>query len=152
MPCSYRITKYTKKNEDGFLTSPPDEWTSFHEIDTVEKENDYLEIEGKYLNTIKEISECMGINHYTITELESRENKDFVEGQTVCTSDIENVARQILREFIWCKLVSPKGEFHFGYDYYMYFTSSRPAPSCITHLSKTLNIEEFLSPYAHYEI
>ena len=38
MPYSYRITKYDKVTSEGYLTSPPEEWTSFHEIDTPEKE------------------------------------------------------------------------------------------------------------------
>ncbi|WP_339529542.1 MULTISPECIES: hypothetical protein [unclassified Pseudomonas] len=148
MPYSYRITKYDKVNSEGYLTSPPEEWTSFHEIDTPEKEKDYVEIESRYLNAIRTISECMNIAQYKVSELESHDSEDFFEGQEINVSDIENIARQILREQIWCKLISPNGEFHFGYDYYMYFLSNKCAPSCISALSNNLTIQEYLSPYA----
>lgn len=148
MPYSYRITKYDKVTSEGYLTSPPEEWTSFHEIDTPEKEKDYLEIENRSLNAIRTISECMNITQYKISELESHDSEEFFEGQEINTSNIENIARQILREKIWCKLISPNGEFHFGYDYYMYFLSNKCAPACISALSKNLTIQEYLSPYA----
>lgn len=98
MPCSYRITKYTETNEECFLTSPPEEWTSFHEIDTPEKEKDYAEIENRYLNAIRTISECINITHYKISELEPHVSEKFFEGQEINTSGIENIASQVLRE------------------------------------------------------
>ncbi len=146
---SYRITKYTLYNADGYLTSPPDEWTSFHEIDTLEKELNYLEVETKYLNAIMKISESMNIDHYVISALESSRGSGFKNHQRIEISGIETVARAILREKIWCKLKSSNGEFHFGYDYYMYFITNKSPPDCMPEIAKHLTVEEFLSPYAH---
>ncbi len=146
---SYRITKYTQYNSDGYLASPPDEWTSFHEIDSAEKELNYLEVEEKYLNAIIKISNCMNIDHYMITDLERSFGSGFHNHQRIEISDIETVARAILREQIWCKLKSTNGEFHFGYDYYMYFTTTKSPPDCMLEPARYLTVEKFPSPYLH---
>jgi hypothetical protein len=48
-------------------------------------------------------------------------HKKIQEGDLIVESEIENILKLILREKLWCKLVSEGKLFiHFGYDFYMY--------------------------------
>ncbi len=57
------------------------------------------------------------------------------------------MARDVLRNVIWCKLVGESAEVHFGYDYYLYLVSSVDASAALAQADPLLNIEPFLSPY-----
>jgi len=75
--------------------------------------------------------------------------KIFV-GQKVNKLEVADIARLVLREFLWCKLEEDQKIFvHFGYDYYMFIGSSeKPPKSIIKKIEKMgLFVEEFESPY-----
>jgi hypothetical protein len=145
----YRITKYdpAKRNEKGhYLDST--EWTSISDIGKAEYNSptysDYEKIENSYVESINEILKINQILELEISGLESyntkqdfeefkknerlinlevnyeTEIKTLTEGTIVKVSSISKFVRLILRETIWMKLLSPKCNLEFGYDYYMY--------------------------------
>jgi hypothetical protein len=145
----YRITKYdpAKRNAKGhYLDST--EWTSISDIGKTEYNSptysDYEKIENSYVESINMILTINQISELEINGLESYNTKeDFVEfkknerlinldvnyetkiknltkGAIVKMSSISKLVRLILRETIWMKLLNPKCNLEFGYDYYMY--------------------------------
>ena len=146
---NYRITKYdpAKRNEKGhYLDST--EWTSISDIGKVEYNSptfsDYQKIENAYVESINEILKLNQISEFEISGLESyntkqdfeefkkkerlmnlnvnyeTEIKTLIEGTIIKVDAISKLVRLILRETIWMKLLNPKLNIEFGYDYYMY--------------------------------
>jgi len=147
MKHSYRITKYepSSRNDKDKIAS---EWTSYSDIKDIVAYKDYLSTETAYINAVLEISRSLSINSFQLSGLEQNTNSvSFKEGQTMNIMGIDAFIRMILREEIWCKLVSEKGEFHFGYDFYMYFVSNENPEHCFQDLSNILYCESFKSPY-----
>jgi len=68
-------------------------------------------------------------------------------GRHPTCSEIQQCARQVLREACWCKLTGPKQSFvHFGHDYDMYLGSEQDVPKeALQH--QGLFIEPFRSPH-----
>lgn len=153
MKHSYRITKYWQYDSEGFLTSPPQEWTSFHDIKKGKGTlDDYLKTENEYLDTIYNICNHLNINSLTIKDLSNfNQLKGYKKWQKLNIKDAQNLARLILREEIWCKLHCEKCEFHFGYDYYMYCVCNENLIDFFKSRKTFLNIEEFKSPYISLE-
>lgn len=141
---SYRVNKY-KSNLPG-----NNEWISFYDIGSLVTKEDYLFAENEFIKLFVDLSKSLNISHYMITDLENYNNFDYHSGDKIQCADIEPLIRDILRERLWCKLCSDKLEFHFGYDYYMYFVSYE-SPIRIGDVNTRLRIEEFESPYMNQQ-
>lgn len=154
MKYSYRVTKYTNYNELGQLYSPSDEWTSFYDIGTKVTELEYLKVENKYIKYIVAACECLSVTILNIKGLELNvDSCSYKDGDQLHVekepSKFSKFISQILREEVWCKLVSDKCEFHFDYDFYMYFLFDETlAKECIDNIKTSLNIDyNCNSPY-----
>lgn len=164
----YRITKYNPKyrNSKGHYTK--NEWISVGDIGRIydSKEftlSDYLSVEEKYFEAVKNMMDEMKVETLKIKELEkshyvssNEEDSDELkkmydlleEEMTIKNCDVALVIKLILREIVWAKLVSKSFEVHFGYDYYMYVCSSKVLRKSIVQITKNgLFIEEMRSPY-----
>ncbi len=146
---NYRITKYNpyKRNEEGHYTDPA-EWTSIDDIGKIEYNSplysDYEKTESAYVQSIILISKLNKVDEFEVNSLESiNSEKDFkefedngrlknikidynndieslVNGHNVNLKQSQKLIRLILRETVWLKLLNPRLNIEFGYDYYMY--------------------------------
>lgn len=147
MSYSYRITKYTKINEDGNLCSLPDEWTSFFDVDKKVSLQEYEWVENQYIEFVVLACNYHHIDKLEIKNLESNGHDTYRNNQRVNVDDIGSVVKDVLRESVWCKLVCEKFEFHFGYDFYMYFVSSENPDEFLKRMNSPLTIQKYKSPY-----
>ncbi|MEG0193059.1 MAG: hypothetical protein RR831_12180 [Stenotrophomonas sp.] len=147
MEHSWRITKYWQRKPEGYLWSPPEEWTDFSDVGKRVSIEDYLVVEDAYLDAIRRFCVGIGVESLRIQSLSSCDPCRYHEGQQLDLDEIEQVARGVLRIAFWCKLVCETAEVHFGYDYYMYVVSSVDASAALAQADPLLNIEPFLSPY-----
>ncbi|MDK9354893.1 hypothetical protein QQF54_01870 [Lelliottia sp. V106_10] len=150
MQYSYRITKYFSSGEDGRLISGSDEWTSFSQIHGDKLESEYQLIENNYLSIIRTTCNHLHTDNLIVMELENyNDDKSLENEQQLTIDEAMLVAKKVLREELWCKLISQYVEFHFGYDFYMYVTSNHNLLNFFVKngFNKILNIEEFQSPY-----
>lgn len=168
----WRITKYNPKYRDEKGVYTRDEWTSISDVGSVYKitSADYIAIENKYVEAVVSFMEYLQIKNIFIRGLEKRNGiieqiKKFPgiypqEMINLFSSAQENlvldknlvaiICRLILREHLWCKLVSADSNFfvHFGYDFYMYIGSVNDCSEIISGIEKTgLFVEKFESPY-----
>ncbi|AWH16493.1 hypothetical protein C1922_03680 [Stenotrophomonas sp. ZAC14D2_NAIMI4_7] len=132
---------------EGYLCSPPETWTDFSDVGKRVSIEDYLVVEDAYLDAIRRFCIGIGVESLSIQSLERRDSHLYQEGQPLDLDGIEQVARDVLRNVIWCKLVSNSAEVHFGYDYYLYVVSSVDASAALAQVDPLLNIEQFRSPY-----
>ena len=137
----YRITKYNPefRDEKGYYTV--NDWTAISDIgkpfvDGILTISKYKQVEDAYVKTIKTILKEKDISQMTICGLEKNSDmEEFIFSpeeknvfDKVCNNfcaelhEIEIIVRLVLREVIWCNLLSDIGniEIEFGYDYYMY--------------------------------
>lgn len=138
------------------MTHPNDNydghWTSFHDIGKLVSKEEYLKVEKAYIDTIISICTCLGIKKLIVSDLEIYgEGSTYVNNEEIGIKDVRIIAKAILRESIWCKLKSPNIEFHFGYDYYMYFLSKSNPGRCLDQVAECLYCVPFLSPYLENE-
>lgn len=156
---SVRVTKYNPLNRDtnGYYTLV-EEWTSISDVGetyygqtfTMEQ---YLAIEGKYINAVELLLQETGSTNLKIKSLENySEVKDMnlTEGKTIPRRLVKELVKMILRQEVWGKLTAKNQfEIHFGYDYYKYFVGEGITKDFINKLRKIegLYVEEFLSPY-----
>ncbi|MGH2319799.1 hypothetical protein ACRC6Q_18955 [Planococcus sp. SE5232] len=155
---SYRVTKYNPqyRNEKGVYVK--EEWISIFNIGKMYEGKiftyeEYLETEDKYIAAIKIVMKDVNLESMQIKDLElssHRSELTIKEGEHVSFSDIDVVARMVLRGELWCILrANDLFEVHFGYDYYMYFVGEALTPEVINKIShiKGLYVEEMISPY-----
>ncbi|TXE27346.1 hypothetical protein FOT62_22515 [Serratia marcescens] len=148
MKFSYRITKYKKYDPFGNLCSSDDEWTSFFDIGQKVSKSEYEMVEKEYVDFVINACNLFSAVGLCIKELEVNvdffkyKNNDVVRG-----GDLEEVIRSILREDVWCKLVSDSFEFHFGYDFYMYFIFDAKNDDLIHEIRTSLTVQSYKSPY-----
>ncbi|KAA1179740.1 hypothetical protein [Photorhabdus heterorhabditis] len=148
MEYSYRIIKYTNINENGDVFSRPDEWTSFFDIGQKVEKSEYERIENQYVDYVINLCNCLRINCIIINGLDIFADEiSYSEGQSIYINQLGDVIKSILREDIWCKLISDKCEFHFGYDFYMYFVSKIDPHECIAKIATELTVQKYKSPY-----
>jgi len=151
MEYSYRITKYKYLSFSGRLRSPSSEWTSFSEFDGADdlRMKEYLSVENEYISLALFLCKSFGVGNLRIKELEKNNNTedDIYEGALFSVSELPRLVGSILRESFWCKLIGDDIEFHFGYDYYMYFVSNKDACDFILNSGTKLFTQEYLSPY-----
>jgi hypothetical protein len=146
----YRITKYKPWNRDNHGIYLVNEWTSYADIGklyngTIVTSKDYEYAEKKYIQGLKMILQDRKIDKLIICDLEKNfdiaeivkllndnklalsdsEEKIFQSiktGSEVTTSDVESMTKLLLRECLWCRLISTNNDLvvEFGYDFYMY--------------------------------
>ncbi|MFP2424032.1 hypothetical protein ACLEUK_07160 [Pseudescherichia vulneris] len=147
---SYRITKYFESNAKGDLISSEDEWTSFSEVGNKVSLEEYLKVERSFLCIIKSVCEYLRVTKLKVADLEYiKGDPHVVNEQLLTVVNACELAQGILREEVWCKLVSPEIELHFGYDFYMYLVSKVELSDFFTktEFTNVLNIQKFKSPY-----
>ncbi|QQA75039.1 hypothetical protein [Pectobacterium parmentieri] len=147
MKYSYRVTKY--KNSDGSddVHSAPGEWTSFFDVGDKVDINDYTEVENQYVDFVIKACSFFSVNECKLKDVEINSDVDYLNDQRVKAGLISEVVRNILREKAWCKLVSDSLEFHFGYDFYMYFLSREDPMRFFNELKSPLTVKKYVSPY-----
>jgi len=142
-----RVTKYNPENRDETGAYKVDEWTSISDIGkkfngTVFTYQDYISTEDKYILSIREFCNYFDIGELEIKNLELHEPDNWDtysldlketfeklrDKKSVLRADLENLARLILREYLWCDLENEDKGIHFGYDYYMYFVIETKIP------------------------
>jgi hypothetical protein len=142
-----RITKYNPENREENGSYKSDEWTSISDIgkdfNGIKFEYpDYISTEDKYISAILEFCNYFDIHDFEIRNLELREPKTWdkysldlresfeeLKGKkTILKKELGNIARLILREYLWCDLENNDKGIHFGYDYYMYFNTGTKIP------------------------
>lgn len=125
----YRISKYDPiyRVNGVYLKN---EWTDYSDIGrTFDGEEltleQYLLVEKRYLDAAVRIAELSGEDSFEINGLEKYENDcKYCNKQTVLLEDMEELLRQCLRNKCWCMLVSDSCGISFGYDYYLYISTS----------------------------
>lgn len=148
----YRITKYNPKCRSNNGAYIKNEWTSVSDIGKSYYEGeftatDYINIEDKYISIILSFFEITNTCKVYIQQLEKtldlieiaeeeckyslskRFNKELYEkicnGIYLTIEEACEIARMILREYMWCKIyIDSQNYIEFGYDYYMYFISN----------------------------
>jgi len=159
---SIRVSKYNPVYRDGNGYYKKNEWISYYDIGRcfdgeLLTESQYLAVENRYLNVIKNLYEIYPSLIFHIEGLEPiDDNEDrWREADKINKEGIEELARAILREKIWCKLINDNVEVHFGYDYYMYIVfvqgySIRSLIGCLRKIKQNgLFIEK--KPIIYYE-
>ncbi len=159
---SIRVSKYNPiyRDENGAYTK--NEWISYYDIvrcfeGEILTEEQYLEVENGYLNVIKNLYEIYPSLILNIEGLEQidKNSAKWKDGDRITKDNIEELAREILREKVWCKLINENVEVHFGYDYYMYIVfvkgcSVHSIIKCLKRIrQKGLFIEK--KPVIYYE-
>lgn len=148
MKYSYRITKYTQTDNLGNLCSSSNEWISFYDIGNSVTEVEYKKVEEKYIDYILNACNCLGVKSLRIQGLELNIDKyHYVEDSIIQIGELKAVIQSILREYIWCKLISDKCEFHFGYDFYIYFLFNACPKKRIDKIKTELTVQRYNSPY-----
>jgi hypothetical protein len=150
---SFRITKYDPRHRAASGAYQRDEWTAFSDVGRtfageVLTLAEYLRVEDLYLDAVQCSMRCAGVESVTVAALEMHRRPDttIFTGMQLDAAAARAVARSVLREQLWCKLVGPDGYYiHFGYDYYLYTggTFHRDLAAEI----RGLYIEVFDSPY-----
>ncbi len=138
-----RVTKYNPLNRDELGNYPVNEWTSVSDIGHVFNgellsRGAYMAAEDGYVRSIErflhssevEFMECVDLEESPFdSELEGDNLELYQEFALLPLSNLDVnqvslVARLVLRELLWCKLISSCGvQIHFGYDFNMFFVS-----------------------------
>jgi len=147
---TYRITKYNpeKRNSLGYYTDD-NEWTAISDISNPKYDityDDYIKIEDGYafcVNLLKAefgATEFIAENVINVWKEEDIENykksgrlrglevefnndvKPVVDGMKIPVEKLEYYCRLCLRDIFQLKLLSPRLQIEFGFDYYMYAT------------------------------
>lgn len=160
----WRITKYNPAYRNASGAYQKDEWTSFSDIGkkfgaTTFTFAEYSTTENAYVDAIAQFLTCNDTQSMRIIFLEKHSlPKDLsfysqplidtfhtiVDNLVLDQEAIQNVARLVLREDIWCKLVAQNMFIHFGYDYYMYITSEQNCDSAVMRIKQS---GLFVEPY-----
>ncbi|WP_242258521.1 Imm40 family immunity protein [Streptococcus thoraltensis] len=86
----------------------------------------YERVEEHYLAVFRDVAKMMSLSEFHISFLEVISSEVLMtypfleEGHTLTLEEALSCIQLILQEKIWCKLINPHLEFHFGYDYYAY--------------------------------
>lgn len=147
MKLSYRITKYTDKHNNGNYYSHEQEWSSFFDVGSKVTLQEYIAVEDLYVNFLMDACKFYKVTALQIVGLEINESSEYEDMLILDIGSIPQVVRDILREKIWAKLVSPYLEFHFGYDFYMYFLCEDYKEMFITTVDTPLTVDACISPY-----
>ncbi|MGX7775708.1 Imm40 family immunity protein [Streptococcus pluranimalium] len=86
----------------------------------------YEKIEERYLAVFRDVAKMMSLSEFYLSSLEVISGGVLMaypfleEGHSLTLEETLSCIQLMLREKIWCKLINPHLEFHFGYDYYVY--------------------------------
>jgi hypothetical protein len=138
-----RVTKYNPSFRDEQGNYMIHEWSSFNNVGSlfngvVLELRSYIEVEQRYIKAIMMFCNELNCDIFQVQELEKYHTKgmtaqeiffydELTEDAEIGLERIEELARFVLRENIWCELVCKNdhdNSIHFGYDYYMYFSSN----------------------------
>lgn len=125
-------------------------WNSFFDIGTLTSENEYLYIESLYIDLLLDIAREIDVAFFAIEEFENYDSLPLKDGQKISLEKLPFVAKSILRDKCWCKLVNDSMEIHFGYDYIMYVVINKANVNIkpiLNEYSGILVIDERISPY-----
>ena len=125
-------------------------WNSFFDIGTLASENEYLYIESLYIDLLLDIAREIDVAFFAIEEFENYDSLPLKDGQKISLENLPFVAKSILRDKCWCKLVNDSMEIHFGYDYIMYVVINKANVNIkpiLNEYSGILVIDERISPY-----
>jgi len=125
-------------------------WNSFFDIGKLVSEEEYLRVESLYIDLLLEIAREIDVAFFLIEEFENYDSLALRNGQNVSLEKLPFVAKSILRDKCWAKLVNDGLEIHFGYDYIMYVVINKANVNIKPILNKyagMLEIDEKLSPY-----
>lgn len=147
---SYRVTKYFQSDMNNNLISDKNEWTSFSDVGVSVTMENYVKIEKSYLEVISSLCSYLKVDKLQVFDLECFDDLSLIaDGQLLTIEEATVLASRVLREEIWCKLISSSIEFHFGYDFYMYVVSNVDLSQFLSKINcnEILNIHEYMSPY-----
>lgn len=125
-------------------------WNSFFDIETLTSENEYLYIESLYIDLLLEIAREIDVAFFVIAEFENYDSFPLKDGQNISLEKLTFVAKSILRDKCWCKLVNDSMEIHFGYDYIIYVVINKVNVNIkpiLNEYTGMLVIDERISPY-----
>ena len=125
-------------------------WNSFFDIGTLASENEYLYIESLYIDLLLDIAREIDVAFFAIEEFENYDSLPLKDGQKISLEKLPFVAKSILRDKCWCKLVNDSMEIHFGYDYIMYVVINKANVNIkpiLNEYTGMLVIDERMSPY-----
>ena len=125
-------------------------WNSFFDIGTLASENEYLYIESLYIDLLLDIAREIDVAFFAIEEFENYDSLPLKDGQKISLEKLPFVAKSILRDKCWCKLVNDSMEIHFGYDYIMYVVINKVNVNIkpiLNEYTGMLVIDERISPY-----
>ena len=125
-------------------------WNSFFDIGTLASENEYLYIESLYIDLLLDIAREIDVAFFAIEEFENYDSLPLKDGQKISLEKLPFVAKSILRDKCWCKLVNDSMEIHFGYDYIMYVVINKANVNIkpiLNEYTGMLVIDERISPY-----
>ena len=125
-------------------------WNSFFDIGTLTSENEYLYIESLYIDLLLEIAREIDVAFFVIAEFENYDSFPLKDGQNISLEKLTFVAKSILRDKCWCKLVNDSMEIHFGYDYIIYVVINKVNVNIkpiLNEYTGMLVIDERMSPY-----
>lgn len=151
----YRITKFDPVGRDASGAYTRDDWTSVTDVGSVFggeilARSEYDRIETLYSDAVTCFANAANVAFLEIAEADGRaSNEGFPTGARVAVGNLDTVIRRVLREEMWCKLVSPEMCVHFGFDLYMYVGLRRALSSAVQCVGESgLFIEHGIqSPY-----
>ena len=125
-------------------------WNSFFDIGTLVSEEEYLRVESLYIDLLLELAREIDVAFFLIEEFENYDSLALRNGQNISLEKLPFVAKSILRDKFWCKLVNDSMEIHFGYDYIMYVVINKVNVNIkpiLNEYTGMLVIDERISPY-----
>jgi hypothetical protein len=151
----FRVTKYNPAYRDRRGLYLRDEWTSVDDIGRVFTgevltPDAYQRVEDAYAATAVGFMRESGVASLVVMGLENHGGVplSFAEGSALSLSESGAAIRHVLRGEFWCRLESPAGFIHLGYDYYMYVGVAQPCPGAAAFARQNgLFVEPFRSPY-----
>lgn len=148
MHTSLRITNYHSYDVEGNLTSSENEWTGYFDVGNKVSQEDYILVEDEYINFVISLCYLFSVEELTVSELEIFDEAGLLKyPESVAINELPLLIRDVLREKIWCKLLSDDLEVHFGYDFYMYVVCPLSCDFIKSKIKTSLNVEAFQSPY-----
>jgi hypothetical protein len=149
----YRITKYDPAARlEG---RPRTEWTAFSDIGRTFgagplTQAAYEAVEAAYVAAAVSFMREAGVSCLAVRGLEGGAQAPLPcrEGETLALDQAARLMAGVLRELCWCRLESPLGFVHFGWDYYMYVGVASPCPDAARRAAEAgLFVEEMRSPH-----
>lgn len=149
----YRITKYDPaiRTGGGRYT----EWTCFSDVGRVFDGSPltraaYEAVEAAYIAVAASFLREAGVASLAVRGLEYSGDAPRLhhEGDVLALDQAAALMAQVLRGVCWCRLESPRGFVHFGWDFYMYVGVAPACPDSARRAAQAgLFVEEMRSPH-----